>query len=173
MSMGKAMKKYDLRAEDIAAGKYDAFDLIEPVWWAVSIYDGKEQYEADMAPFTAAQRGVFAVMWYDAEVGNGGHEQFFDNSTGIVWEDALAGFRLIGAEKCAAILERVIAKCGGSIPFSREERSGILEKLDEDIFGEDDDDYYEVNDEIRGLVEEYAKSHPQEFVFCGEVEVTE
>lgn len=174
------VKKYDITEEDIIAGKYDPMDLIDPLWWAVSIYDGKEQYEADLARFTSTQRKIFAVNWLDSEVSNGGFDQFMFNSTGIVWEDALTGFRLIGANRCAEILERVIEKFGGSIPFDREERQEILEKLTADpdnegeyldIFGDDDRNYFEVNEEIDGLIMDYAKTHADEFVFSGEVEV--
>lgn len=173
-------KKFNLTAEDIAAGKYGGMELIDPLWWSVSIYDGKEKYDADLAPFTAAQRGVFAVLWYDSEVCNGGHDQFLSNSTGIVWADALAGLKLIGADKCAEILERVIKKCGGSIPFDRNERNDMLDRLTADpdsdgeyldVFRDDDDEYYDYNEEIYTLTQKYAQEHPEEFVFCGEIDV--
>ena len=82
-------KHFEITKEDILAGKYYPQSLIDPLWWSVSIYDGKEQYEKDLAPFTSSQRAIFAVQWYEAEVSNGGHDQFLCNSTGIVWEDAL------------------------------------------------------------------------------------
>lgn len=174
------VKKYDITEDDIIAGKYDPMDLIDPLWWAVSIYDGKEQYEADLTRFTSTQRKIFAVKRLNAEVCDGGFGKFMFNLTGIVWEDALAGFRLIGADRCAAILERVIEKCGGSIPFDREERKKMLEKLMVDpdnkgeytnIFRNNDRNYFEVNEEIDGLIMDYAKIHADEFVFSGEVEV--
>ncbi len=176
------IKKFDITERDIIGDKYYSDDLIAPLWWSVSIYDGKEKYEVDLARFTPAQRKVFAVIWFDSEVNNGGIDQFLFNSTGIVWEDALAGFKLIGADKCAEILERVIEKCGGSIPFDREERQDMLEKItadpdDEDecldIFEENDREYYDVNDDIDELIMNYAKAHASEFVFSGEVEVPE
>lgn len=111
---------------------------------------------------------------------NGGIDQFLFNSTGIVWEDALAGFRLIGADRCAEILERVIEKCGGSIPFERGERQEMLDKITADpnnegkyldIFCDDDSGYYEVNDSIDNLIMDYAKAHAEEFVFSGEVKI--
>lgn len=173
---------FDFTEKDIADGKYYAADLIDPLWWSVSIYDDKEKYEADLAPFTPAQRKIFAVLWFDAEVNNGGMDQFLFNSTGIVWEDALAGFKLIGADKCAEILERVIEKCGGSIPFDREERQDMLERITADpdnegesldIFGDDDRAYYNVDEDLDELITDYVQTHAGEFVFRGEVEVPE
>ena len=78
-------KHFEITKEDILAGKYYPQSLIDPLWWSVSIYDGKEQYEKDLAPFTSSQRVIFAVQWYEAEVSNGGHDQFLCNSTGIPW----------------------------------------------------------------------------------------
>lgn len=175
-------KHFEITKEDILAGKYYPQSLIEPLWWSVSIYDGKEQYEKDLAPFTSSQRAIFAVQWYEAEVSNGGHDQFLCNSTGIVWEDALKGFELIGADKCAEILRDVIKKCGGSIPFEREEREELLDRItlnpdDEDepidLFEENDSEYYDVNDELDALIMKYVKAHADDFVFIGDVEVPE
>ncbi len=174
-------KHFHITAEDIVAGKYYPQSLIDPLWWSVSIYDGYEKYEKDLHPFTAAQRAVFAVMWYTAEVCNGGHDQFFSNSTGIVWEDALAGFALIGAKKCEENLRSVIKKWGGNIPFDRDERNEALDSLTYvpdkdkyiDLFGENDSEFYDYEEELEELIMNYAKAHPEEFVFCGEVEVPE
>ena len=51
-------------------------EMIQPLWWSVSIYDGEEQYRRDLEGFTAPQRYLFALQWYLAEVNNGGHDQF-------------------------------------------------------------------------------------------------
>lgn len=82
----------------------DTFAVIEPVWWKANIYDGPDAYEASLAPFTRYQRLLFAILWYQAEVNNGGHDQFYFNSTGIVWRDALAGFELLHLDAFASVL---------------------------------------------------------------------
>lgn len=172
-------KQYDITAAEIRSGKYDPQDLIDPLWWSVSIYDGYEQYERDLMPFTKEQRAVFAVMWYEAEVCNGGHDQFFSNSTGIVWQDALAGFAMIGAVECEKNLRAVIEKCGGCVPFDRAQRNALLEKLTNlpeedgwiDLFSEHDAVFYDHEDDLTRLIVEYAKANAEQFVFRGEVEV--
>lgn len=172
-------KKYNISVDDIISGKYNSDQIIDPVWWSVSIY-GLEKYEDDLSRFTQAQRLILALFWYDGEVCNGGHDQFLSNSTGIVWKDALAGFRLIGADECAEILENVVAKCGGDIPLDRQKRNDLLEKITKDpenedkyidLFGEDDRKYYKICDSSYELIDEYIKAHPEEFVFSGEVDV--
>ncbi len=180
--MKMVSKHYEITKEDILAGKYDPQLLIDPLWWCVSIYDGKEQYEKDLEPFSAPQRAVFAIQWYSAEVCNGGHDQFLSNSTGIVWADALKGFEMIGAAKCTEILRDVIKKCGGSIPFDREEREKLLDRIttepnDEDepidLFGENDSDFYDTEDELESAIMAYVLTHAEDFVFVGDVEVPE
>lgn len=172
-------KHYNITVADILSDKYEPQKLIDPLWWSVSIYDGYERYERDLAPFTKAQRAVFAVMWYEAEVCNGGHDQFFSNSTGIVWQDALAGFGMIGAAECEKNLRDVIEKWGGSVPFDRAERNEMLEKMayvpeeDDwiDLFGENDSVFYDNEESLEALIMSYAKAHAEQFVFSGEVEV--
>ena len=90
------MVKKRIKIDDKVIETGDPMKVIDPLWWSVSIYDSKEKYEKDLKPFSFHQRAVFALMWYMAEVNNGGHSQFYSNPTGIVWEDAMVGFELIG-----------------------------------------------------------------------------
>lgn len=165
-------KYYEFKKEDIENGKYSAWKLIEPLWWDISIYDGIDKYNEDMKPFTDAQRKVFALFWYDSEVCNGGHDQFLFNSTGIVWKDALEGFKMIGADEYAANFQKLIDILGGSIPYDRKERNELMDKFYEknddeenDILGDIDDFYYELD--LEEVLDEYVKKHASEFVING------
>ncbi len=162
-----------LTAKDIAAGYYDAMELVSPLWWSVSIYDGKARYDADLAPFTPAQRAALAVLWLDAEVNNGGFYQFFSNSTGIVWEDALNGFRLFGLNRLALILEDVLAQWGSDVPFERSARNAHLDAHEELGFDANDSAYYDSDEDIDDAIVRYASAHPEEFVFDGQVRMPE
>lgn len=171
--MGITMKQkhFDYSEKEIAEGKYSAWELIQPLWYTVSIYDGFDVYEQDLKPFSLAQRRLFALFWYDSEVCNGGHDQFFCNSTGIVWKDALEGMRMIGADRSADNLQKAVDLFGGSIPFNRGERLMTLKKLsgDEniDVFHEIDLFYYDEED-IDQLMNEYVKLHAADFVVKGD-----
>ena len=79
----------------------DPMAIIAPVWWAATIYDGEEKYNESLAPFSKEQRNVYTLLWYLAEVENGGHDQFYFNSTGIVWKDALIGSKVLGLSEVA------------------------------------------------------------------------
>ncbi|UTC64613.1 DMP19 family protein [Treponema sp. OMZ 788] len=153
----------------------DSWDICEPLWFIINIYEGYEDYIKSAENFTLEQRYLFAITWYFAEVNNGGHHQFFYNSTGIVWEDVLNGFKHFKMPEFAANFRKVIDYCGGSISLDREERWNMLESLEEknkeeffEVLDEADDFIY--NYEGEGNELNYIKAHPEKFVFEGEYE---
>ena len=169
----KLIKKHFVFDEnDIKNGKYTAWELIQPLWYNVNIYDGFDDYNKDLEQFTDAQRKIFALKWYEAEVCNGGHDQFFFNSTGIVWKDAIEGMYMIGADDLAHNFQKAIDKFEGNVPFEREQRWDILEQINEDgeveAFDEIDEFYYKKDEKMEKLMNEYVKEHPSEFVVDGE-----
>ena len=145
----------------------DMWTINEPAYWTINIYSSYDDYLESAKGFTVEQRYLNAICWYFAEVNNGGHHQFFYNSTGIVWEDALAGLRLFKMDILADNLQSVIDYFGGSVPFNREERWTILKEWDDEVFdfldGKDDVVY-----EYEGIFEDvFVHEHPELFVFDG------
>ena len=69
--------------DDAVIGLENIFQIIRPMW-GVDIYQGEQIYRQGLAGFNENQQCVFAMQWYVTEVNNGGHRQFFSNSTGIV-----------------------------------------------------------------------------------------
>jgi HEAT repeat protein len=61
-------------------------------------------------------RTYLAVTILKGEVENGGFEQYFANSSGDDWREALAGLKEIGAKKTVALLKEVIAMFDDSTP---------------------------------------------------------
>ncbi|MGB2552936.1 DMP19 family protein [Campylobacter sp. MOP51] len=169
----KKLKYAKFTVEDIKSLEENpSFDIVEPMWGTISIYDGHEKYLQSAQNFTLEQRYLLAITWYFAEVNNGGHHQFFYNSTGIVWEDALNGFKRFGMNEYAANFQKVIDYCGGTISFDREERYRMLEILEEN-----EEEFYKLLDEVDSFVYKYEgeeselayiKNHPEKFVFEGE-----
>ena len=151
----------------------DMWTINEPAYWTINIYGSYDNYLESAKGFTVEQRYLNAICWYFAEVNNGGHHQFFYNSTGIVWEDALAGLRLFKMDILADNLQSVIDYFGGSVPFDREERWTILKDWDDEVFdfldGKDDVVY-----EYEGIFEDvFVHEHPELFVFDGTYTVSE
>ncbi|MEM1413529.1 MAG: DMP19 family protein [Myxococcota bacterium] len=157
---------------EIAAARY-ADEVIEPVWWSATVWDGPAAYEASLAPFTQEQRRLWAVAWYRAEVFNGGHHQFFGNPTGIVWRDAVEGLRAIGSPRMAEVLATASRRLGGASPLQLErlEALGALDARGEG-FDDLDDRMYDLADaeDLEGLMLRYAQSRPAAFHFDGYVD---
>lgn len=150
----------------------DSFAIIQPVWSYADIYGSLEDYESSLVQFSTPQRLAFAIHWYASEVNNGGHDQFFFNSTGIVWPDALEGFRAIGAEKAFAILFEAASRFDVKPSRERDLRIEQLERV-EAGFDDLDDRFYELDEDIYTLTIEYARKHRLDFYFNGKIETYE
>jgi Domain of unknown function (DUF4375) len=159
----------EVNDDTIASG--DSWSVIHPVWWSVTIYDGPGMYEQTLEPFSIAQRHVFAILWYVSEVQNGGHRQFYGNSTGIVWEDARDGFVAVGLPRAAAIITVSADRIGGSPSRDRQERNDQLEQHRPD-FDDCDDALYDLleKEDLEALLMSYIRSRPADFYFGGEIE---
>jgi hypothetical protein len=151
------------------AAATDAFSLIEPLWERVDIYGSWARYEATLRPFTASQRHLFAIQWYRSEVNNGGHEQFFGNSTGIVCEHAIEGLGAVGLLDAQTILKSASERLGGA-SRERTDRESQLDAVLAD-FEDLDDHFFEV-ERWNGFDERmlaFARQRPFDFHFNGTV----
>ena len=164
---GKTYAK--ITAEDIERIE-EFWDILDPIYWTIDIYSSYEEYLNSAGDFTLEQRYLNAISWYFMEVNNGGHFQFFDNSTGIVWEDALNGLKEFGMEELADNFKKIVELFGGKIPFDREERWEAMDKMSEDfeeLLDKADSVVYDLYDYDYAFEMKYIKSHPEKFVFEG------
>ncbi|QNR26010.1 DMP19 family protein [Croceimicrobium hydrocarbonivorans] len=77
------------------------FDNIE------TIFEEGEQYTKDkISKLTKGQQAIFSIWMLQAEVNNGGFNQFYYNSSGQFSEMAKDGLEYIGAEKLAELVEK-------------------------------------------------------------------
>jgi hypothetical protein len=158
-----------IKIDDAVIDKDDYFAIIDPVWWSVSIYDGEKVYEEDLKKFSREQRYVFAILWHAAEVNNGGHEQFYANSTGVVWRDALAGYKAIGLNEAAAILEQSAEIMGGNPSLDRATRETQLGRnLDFEMVDQRFFKLQETTNFDKALLA-YIRANRRAFYFEGEV----
>ena len=166
----KENKKYKQITLDDVKNFKDIWDILEPIYWTIDIYNSYEKYLQSAEPFTLEQRYLNATNWYFIEVNNGGHLQFLNNLTGIVWEDTLKGFRLFGMPELADNFQKVVDLFGGSIPFDNEERWNALESMDDNLeeFLEQADNFVY---DYEGIYEDtYIRNHPEKFIFKQDLE---
>jgi len=159
-----------LKIDDKAIASGDLGTVIEPVWWTADIYNGPEEYELSLLPFSRPQRLLFALQWYFSEVNNGGHHQFYSNSTGIVWKDTLAAFQALKLPKFVDILQRSAALLGGNPSLNCQERNVQLDELEAD-FDELDKLFYSAQEKAKldAKIAKYIREHAADFYFDGTV----
>ncbi len=118
----------------------------------------RDPYDAGQAlgwdRLTPAEKHLLSIRMLDAEVNNGGFAQFFFNSSGDRWPEALAGLEAAGAEQHAALLRAVLERFPGGQPATgRDKRQDELSKIArkrEDPFHAQDEAWYALPD---GLLE--------------------
>ncbi|MBD0380179.1 DMP19 family protein [Paenibacillus sedimenti] len=160
----------DLVIDDSVINSNDVFKIIEPLWWSVSIYEGEDQYNKDLSRFSSPQQYIFAIQWYLSEVNNGGHYQFYDNSTGIVWQEAMNGFKEINLIEFYDLIKESTIRLGGNPSKDRDERQGKLEEYEPD-FEDLDTKLYELEDNLEIYLMDYIRSNRSDFYFSGKVAV--
>jgi hypothetical protein len=146
-------------------------EVLDPVYHSAHIYGSLAAFEASLRGFSVEQRAALAAYWYQAEVNNGGHWQFFLNSTGVVWRHALEGLTQLGQPAYAAVLRQAALRLGGSVPFTRRARERRVDEF-EGSFDDLDQALYalERQESLCDRLLRYMRAHPEAFLFEGFVE---
>mgnify|MGYP000630877738 CR=1 FL=1 len=144
------------------------WSLVNPVWDAISIYDGEETFLKQYAAAPLASRTLFSAHWCQSEIRNGGLHQFFGNSTGVLAPEAVSAFQSIGMPQTAAVVSEAISWFGPVYPRDREVRDEQLGEYENkhpegwNPFEKLDDHFFElIENENGGFVasaDAYAKS---------------
>ena len=118
----------------------------------------------DFDALEPVQRVAYLVFWYDSEVQNGGHLQYFENETGRRAEEAILALQSIGGECQAEILAAAVRS------WSRVERlppETVEEYIKNALNGEFDDfdaRYAECDPSVIMLLENYLDRRETEFL---------
>lgn len=146
----------------------DPWPIIEPVWWQVDIHDNTEDYELSMLQFSLPQRLMYALQWYRSEVNNGGHQQFYYNSTGRVWPDVLRALVAIDAPNMLGLFKKSLEMLGDKPSLDRDERCEMLDRLKPNFSSLDEQfPSLEENEGLDELIMQYMQNHPKDFYFEG------
>lgn len=149
-----------------------AWKVIAPLWDALSASANPKKEQETLAQATEGQRLLIGLDWCQKEVRNGGFEQFFLNSTGVLWLEALEGFRRIGAEPYAALLEQALGIFpDGEAPLARTARTKLLRSLPKDrrrsLFEPLEDAFFQLLRSKEWDLEKYraayVRAHPEQF----------
>jgi hypothetical protein len=119
-----------------------------------------EKYE----DLTAIQRTAHLCFWYDAEVQNGGHLQYFENrGTDLVQHTVLALVD-IGAGCQARVLEAASRQYLSVDRRSIDTVEAFVEEALAGEFEQFDGDYHQCSPTIADLLETYLQAHQDSFV---------
>jgi hypothetical protein len=117
--------------------------------------------------WTETEKLINAVLDMESEVMNGGFHQYFQNSAGDQWQEALTGLGKIGAAKAAELLTKALTVFAESRPpVVREERQKIANELSQErvsFLDSLDQDFYKYEDKILSLVITYAERNRSDF----------
>jgi hypothetical protein len=160
-----------VRIDDRVIDDGELCDINLPARSVLNIYDGEEQYRESLAKLTDGQIHVVTTDWHRVEVNNGGHCQFYINSAGIVWREAIAGYKAMGHNAMADILNDAVDCFGGNISLDRNERIDQIESKGDDL-NDLDDRFFALENEgqIDLAVMSYIRSHRTYFYFDGEAD---
>ena len=118
------------------------WDVIDPLWNVINIYDGPGVF---LATFNQVSRGaglLFAAHFCQSEVCNGGFHQFFFNSTGVLAPEAVDGFTAIEQVQVADLLRQAMALLGSPYTREREARQATIDLLPPGRFDELDGKFF-------------------------------
>ena len=122
---------------EVYARYYDQFNF----------YEGRDVWLQSIADIPAKSVHLFCVHWLHLEVYNGGFSQYFYNSTSTSAPEARDGFRAIGMEDVAAIVDDAMLMLGTPFPFEKAEREALVGYTDDLLdFGKLDSAFYELAD---------------------------
>lgn len=158
--------------DDEVINQNDPMRVIEPLWWNCNIYDGEDMYYSTLEEFNKEQIYVFGIMWYEAEVNNGGHDQFYFNSTGVVWEEAVEGFKELGLNEYLNIISESVFRMEAYPIKDRYSRQEQMERLEVD-FEDLDMRFYNSEVNLNNALQNYIKSNKEKFYFEGIVQKPE
>lgn len=126
-----------------------------------------EESNGGVPALSIPQQHFSAVTDLDAEVNNGGHSQYFVNSSGDQWKQALAGLEAMGCTERAAILREAVRTFGASGPSidrkARQEELSKLARKDDELFDALDSRYYESKEIIDVFATRYVIANADSF----------
>lgn len=134
------------------AGVRDPVDYVLELSWS----EASDQ-------MTRPQRVYYLAWNYDSEVQNGGHLQYFVNSTGADYPAALSALEEIGATQSAAILAGAIADVGLDSETQQPDMEVEITKEVEDKLAKRNDPFYDSDESIDWLLKLYVLEHPEHF----------
>jgi hypothetical protein len=132
----------------------------------LSVRSSRRFFDTPFDDLTVPEKTFVSVWTLEADVNNGGFDQYYFNSAGDYAWYAPGALRRIGAEATAAIVEQANARFGpeGPPPDSdaRQDRLEELPDEGEGLWEDCDQAFYAYPDDLATLLEAFVESHRAE-----------
>jgi hypothetical protein len=142
----------------------NSFTVLGALHWRI----GQKAEARGERSLTDTERRLLAAYWVEAEVNNGGFDQYFFNSAGDNAEAALAGLKEMGAAGAATLLEQAMAVFpGGKPPADRFKRQEVMQQIEaqsKPVWEKCDTEFYKPKESISDLSLAYAKKKRAEII---------
>jgi len=109
-----------------------------------------------------AEQTAFCLNILEAQVNNGGFNQFFSNSSGYFALETLVALERIGATKTKQVLNQALSIAyPGGFPSEKDLHEEYLSEDDDsyDALNELDHLFFDYEDDLSALVNEYLKNY--------------
>ena len=127
---------------------------------------GSRMWDASESGLNGLSREEFVVLCVyvlEAEVNNGGFEQFFENSSGDLGLETPGALDAIGASKAGEIVRKALAEFGVAGPSpNRDDRIGEIEGFGDRAiqhWNELDQEFYGYPDDLAALLAAYIRKN--------------
>jgi Domain of unknown function (DUF4375) len=162
--------RYKVLTRELLAQEPDSsleWAVMQHIGWVV---EGNDEREHEIVTtLSPGFQVVYATWWLEAEVNNGGFNQYFFNSTGEFVKEALTGFTRLGAREHAALTQQAIAVYEGRQPvIDAARRQGTTDAFsktyEDDPFAPLDERFFNLRTDLGALRVRFIREHLGEFV---------
>jgi hypothetical protein len=162
--------RYKVLTKDLLAQEPDSaleWAIMQHVGWVVG--DDYEREHEIVTALSPAFQVIYSTWWLEAEVNNGGFNQYFFNSTGQFAKEAAAGFARLGAAEHAMLTRQAISVFARREPvIDAARQQGTTEAFsktyENDPFAPLDEQFFNLRTDVRALRVRFIREHLSEFV---------
>jgi hypothetical protein len=137
--------------------------------YVISKLDGHEDREAQIVKsLSAGVRATWLTWIVEAEVNNGGFNQYYYNTDGVFASEAVAAFEYFGAKEHAALMsEANSVRAAEAAEMAQFKQQGTLEAISESYehskLGPLDERFYKLTEDLSKLRIARIRQTPEEF----------
>ena len=131
--------------------------------------DRTKQYETVMS-WNKSRQAIYMIWGLEAEVNNGGYNQFYYNSTGQFYKHLPNALKLVGANRFSDLTQRANVTFEKENPRIRQHQDGTIEgfskSYDDNPLNKFDDEFFDLynKEDLQTIQVEFIRKHKIEFI---------